>query len=525
MEATQHRFTRLDSSTAIPSPDRSGRRLSYGVVVSSLAALAGVVVALTPIAVLAYFQSSSIVAPGVRVGSLLAERMTRQQLASGLDELWNRGRRLAAVDTSDASRAWTLTPEELGLRVDAAATASEAMQVGREPGLLESAGQLFDAARDGWTVTPVVRFDEAAARQGLERLRPLVEVPARDAGLDLQDGRVRVLAASDGKSLDVEATLAFLAADPKAVLLTYGFIPLITRAQLPAIKDASAAASKAAGLIDSGLTIEAYDPVTDEHIRWVPEPGLIASWLRVGSSGSELTVAVDEARLGDYLEERNAALGAGRGLDVAQAERAAQAGLTRQPADVLRVRYEPTQRTAAAGETLQTIGWQVGFPLWKMDEYNPTLTHGLLAAGQVVVMPPKDAMLGLPVIPGKRIIISIGQQRLWAYQDGAVWSEHVISTGIASSPTMAGLFQVESHYLNAYGSRWDLWMPHFLGIYDALPGFTNGIHGLPLLSNGVRLWGNVLGRPASFGCIILDLDAAEKIYNWADDGVVVEIRR
>ncbi len=64
-----------------------------------------------------------------------------------------------------------------------------------------------------------------------------------------------------------------------------------------------------------------------------------------------------------------------------------------------------------------------------------------------------------------------------------------------------------------------------LGIYDALPGFTNGIHGRPLPSNGVRLWGNMQGRPASVGCTILDLDAAEKIYNWADDGVVVEIQR
>jgi lipoprotein-anchoring transpeptidase ErfK/SrfK len=68
-------------------------------------------------------------------------------------------------------------------------------------------------------------------------------------------------------------------------------------------------------------------------------------------------------------------------------------------------------------------------------------------------------------------------------------------------------------------------MPHFLGIYDATPGFTNGIHGLPMLSNGKRLWGSVLGRPASYGCIILDLDAAELLYSWAEDGVVVEIQR
>jgi lipoprotein-anchoring transpeptidase ErfK/SrfK len=67
-------------------------------------------------------------------------------------------------------------------------------------------------------------------------------------------------------------------------------------------------------------------------------------------------------------------------------------------------------------------------------------------------------------------------------------------------------------------------MPHFLGIYHAVPNFLNGIHGLPLLSNGVRLWANVLGQPASYGCVILDLEAAEALYSWAEDGVVVEIR-
>jgi len=38
------------------------------------------------------------------------------------------------------------------------------------------------------------------------------------------------------------------------------------------------------------------------------------------------------------------------------------------------------------------------------------------------------------------------------------------------------------------------------------------------------MWANSLGRPASFGCIILTLEAAEWLYHWAEDGVVVEIR-
>ena len=164
-------------------------------------------------------------------------------------------------------------------------------------------------------------------------------------------------------------------------------------------------------------------------------------------------------------------------------------------------------------------------PYWKITEASPQLSGRNPYVGETITLPAKDAMLELPVVMDKRIIISIEEQHLWIYQDGELIKDHVISTGMVDSPTMPGIFQVQSHFENAYASNWDLWMPHFLGIYEAVPGFENGIHGLPVLSNGVRLWGSVLGQPASYGCIILDLEAAENLYTWAEDGVVVEIVR
>lgn len=109
------------------------------------------------------------------------------------------------------------------------------------------------------------------------------------------------------------------------------------------------------------------------------------------------------------------------------------------------------------------------------------------------------------------------------YENGEQVHEFIVSTGIATSPTFPGVYQVRTHELSAYASNWDLTMPHFLGIYEAWPGFMNGIHSLPTLSNGRILWGNVLGGPASYGCIILSLENAELLYQWAEDGVVVEI--
>jgi lipoprotein-anchoring transpeptidase ErfK/SrfK len=147
-----------------------------------------------------------------------------------------------------------------------------------------------------------------------------------------------------------------------------------------------------------------------------------------------------------------------------------------------------------------------------------------LLAGQVLTIPSKNEMLPLPVVPSKRIVISISQQHLWTYENGGLRSEHVISTGIDRSPTIPGIYQVQTHEIEAYASVWDLTMPHFIGIYEGWPGFMNGLHGLPTLSNGSRLWAGNLGRPVSYGCIILDLAAAEDIYYWAEEGVVVEIQ-
>jgi hypothetical protein len=227
----------------------------------------------------------------------------------------------------------------------------------------------------------------------------------------------------------------------------------------------------------------------------------------------------------EYVAALNASLGEERYIDVDVAMEHAMGGLEGVPQDPLRVYYRPMPYTVRGPQTLTSLGAQIGMPYWKLIEANPQLAGRNPWVGETITLPAKDAMLTLPVIMNKRIVISISEQHMWVYQDGELIGDHVISTGMVDSPTMPGIFQVQSHFENAYASNWDLWMPHFLGIYDAVPGFENGIHGLPVLSNGVRLWGSVLGRPASYGCIILDLEAAELLYTWAEDGVVVEIQR
>lgn len=122
----------------------------------------------------------------------------------------------------------------------------------------------------------------------------------------------------------------------------------------------------------------------------------------------------------------------------------------------------------------------------------------------------------------KYILVDISEQHLYAYENDALAFSFVASTGM-NNATRTGNFAVQSKIPNAYGSTWDIWMPNWLGIYWA-GGSENGIHALPILSNGGILWEGFLGRPISYGCVVLGTYESELLYNWADYGTPVEIQ-
>lgn len=125
--------------------------------------------------------------------------------------------------------------------------------------------------------------------------------------------------------------------------------------------------------------------------------------------------------------------------------------------------------------------------------------------------------------PKKRITISIAKQRLWGYENERVVFEWLCSTGLPDRPTRPGQYEVLDKIPEAWSSIWGLRMPYWLGIYWA-GGSENGIHALPINRAGQTLWSGLLGKKASFGCIILDTKNAERLYYWAEIGTPVTIQ-
>lgn len=491
-------------------------------------ALAAVLILMPPALALAipiYFDLWGVILPGVQIGGVPLQGMTMEQAAAELDRVWNRELQLTAVDISDPSRAWLASPSEFGLWVDPQQNAARAYAIGRGQGLVQGFLSIWTGWGQPLEVLPQVGFDPLVALAAYDRWAPRLAVPASDAGLSLGADSVLVAESRLGRELDLLASLEWLAADPRSAMVDHGLIPLVTRSVEPGVPDVRAQVAEIERLLTSEPVITAYDPVTDEWLRWQPDPGRIASWIEISRRADEISIGLHEDRMLEYVQMLVQEVGPDREFDAEAALSALYADLGGGQADPMILRYRPREYVVRGGETINSIGFAHGIPAWKWIELNPQLKTRGVAVGETLVMPPRDAMLELPVVQEKRIVVSLSEQRMWAYQNGELFDEQVVSTGIARSPTMPGIFQIKSHYLNAYASNWDLYMPHFMGIYDAVPGFENGFHGLPLLSNGVRLWGNVLGRPASYGCIILTLEAAEKLYDWAEEGVVVEIQR
>ncbi len=122
----------------------------------------------------------------------------------------------------------------------------------------------------------------------------------------------------------------------------------------------------------------------------------------------------------------------------------------------------------------------------------------------------------------KYILVDISEQHMYVYEGDTLVHSFIISTGMGNS-TRIGTFSVLNKIPNAYGATWNIWMPNWLGIYWS-GSLQNGIHALPILSNGATLWAGYLGTPISYGCVVLDTYDAQVLYNWADIGTPVEIR-
>ena len=513
----------MNSELAFPIPRAAAPRVKkqntlLQVLVSIVLVGLALPVALA-LGLLGIFNSAHLILPGVSVTGMQLGSQSVAKAQELLDTTWNVK---TSLTLSDGAHTWSATPLDYGLYMDAAGTAASAYAAGRGSYTAELL-QIF--TRSPRSVQPVVVFNPALAHARLEQIAKEINIDPRNAELQYTAGQWTSTSGQSGQALDIDAAVAQIQSDPLLAMM-HGQLQLAVATLAPQVTDLSQQASSYQALVNKPLKMRAYDPISNETFTWSIPPEQLAPFVKVENPLSATpTLSLDGKALDQALANwQKDTLGNGRVFEAVQGRDSLTDAWQNGKELFAMIRRLPTSYTVRSGDTILAISAKVQIPYWRIENANPGVTPNALSAGQKLVIPSKNDLLPLPVVLNKRIVISISQQHMWTYQDGQLLHEYVISSGMASSPTMSGVFQVTEHIVNAYGERWDLWMPNWLSIYEAAPGFFNGIHGLPMLHSGVRLWANALGHPASYGCIILGLKEAAEVYNWADNGVVVEIK-
>jgi LysM repeat protein len=177
-----------------------------------------------------------------------------------------------------------------------------------------------------------------------------------------------------------------------------------------------------------------------------------------------------------------------------------------------------------SGDSLAQIAREYGVTVLAIAAANGIDNPSQIRAGQRLLIPAGASAPAVQPAPQGNLMVtvSISQQRCKVFRGEQLLYNWPCSSGRAGSGTKTGTFYVQSKYREAWGSRWGFYMPYWLGIYWA-GSSENGIHGLPYEPGGYPIWGNSLGTPVTFGCVLLGANESATLWEMAYIGMPVVI--
>ena len=189
----------------------------------------------------------------------------------------------------------------------------------------------------------------------------------------------------------------------------------------------------------------------------------------------------------------------------------------------------PSVRTLSYGEQVALMGrlsdysWLYvktsdGKEGW-IETYGVNLSKINIETDYYPIITPPPTATSTPVIlagiKGHWIDLDLSEQTLRAYDGTELVKQFLVSTGVSRYPTEIGQYkiQVKHRYSDMRGSDYFLpdvpWSMYYSGDFS--------IHG--------TYWHHNFGTPMSHGCVNMDTDDAEWLYNWAEVGTLVNIHR
>jgi vancomycin resistance protein YoaR len=204
---------------------------------------------------------------------------------------------------------WSVSPSDLGVSLDAVATAVSAHAVGRGARLRDNLQVQVQAWRHGHVVQPILRFDTGVAAAFLSQLAQEVNRPVRNADLTVQGLQVEVTSSQVGLDVDLQATYQLLY--QRIASFSGGEIGLVVREESPLITDVSEVQALIETIIGSPLVLkpnlEAQGELVEGLEPWALSQETISDMLIIrqvkeNDDKAKLEVELDQEKLGKYVE-------------------------------------------------------------------------------------------------------------------------------------------------------------------------------------------------------------------------------
>lgn len=180
------------------------------------------------------------------------------------------------------------------------------------------------------------------------------------------------------------------------------------------------------------------------------------------------------------------------------------------------------------GDTLMRIGYRYGVNWMALASLNRLADPNVLSVGQALTVPVTRAGYSLrggyqhpdsDQLPRlrvrKEIVVELDQQVVKAYEDGRLVRVVTVSTGLPGTPTVQGEFSIYRKLPSQTMRGPDYYLPDVPWVMYFYQGY--GLHG--------TYWHDNFGQPMSHGCVNLPTAEAAWLYQWAEVGTPVLVRR
>ena len=205
----------------------------------------------------------------------------------------------------DADKLWVASPAEMGMVFDPSASSLAAYDFGRSGGLFGALAGQVTARGLGSDVAPVIIFDQRVAYTYLQNISTQTDRPVVEANLRVEGTNVTAEPGQLGRSLNLDATLIYLAAQLQS--FRDGEVALVIQETAPKLLDVSSQAEAARQILSQPLVLTIPNFREGDPGPWVYDIPVVANMLAVNiadnNGKAEMKVGLERVALRDTLTE------------------------------------------------------------------------------------------------------------------------------------------------------------------------------------------------------------------------------